>query len=380
MTTGAAPAHETAAIRSDIEDTRRDMTKTIGQIEERLSPAHLKEQMADLKESALGQYHDAKDHVKDDLSRELESARAKVQEEVRAAKIAVQQELHHARMAVREATVGKVEHMVKDARHAVSDAGTSILDTIKENPIPSAMLAIGLGWLLMNRNSAGSTGSRNALRGARGHDGDFGYSGRYGAEFDTRGYYGNVGTSHEENLLQRGQRAVGEALHSATQGVSTVGHRAQEGASHLADKAQMAMHDVGDSVGSLAHRAAEGAEHFAHDARETSLRAWHRAEIGVHRVEAGFETALRENPLAVGAVALAIGAAVGLSLPHTAKEDEWMGGTKDRLFERAEEAAHDALQKVEGKVDELAGSQKGSAKRPPTSGQSNDRSSNPHAV
>ena len=347
---------KTAAIRNDIAQTRNEMSNTINQIEERLSPAHLKEQIADLKQSALGQYHEAKDHVKDDLGRELELAKQKVQEEVHAAKLAVQQELHDARLAVRAATVGKVENMVHDARDAVSDAGTSILDTIRENPVPAAMAAIGIGWLLF-----GGGGKRSSSRRARASmrtNGNFDYAYDYGhgsGEFD----------GGQRSYLDRGRQMVGGALHSAEAGVSTAAHRVQDGASHLVDQAGAMIHDVGDSVGSVAHRATEGAAHLAHDAREEAAHlarqagrfgrnAMHQAQIGAHRVEEGFEATMRDNPLAVGAVALAIGAAIGLALPHTEREDQLMGAAKDRLVDRAQGMAHEALHKAEETVETLA--------------------------
>jgi hypothetical protein len=71
------------------------------------------------------------------------------------------------------------------------------------------------------------------------------------------------------------------------------------------------------------------------------------------RAERGAESILRENPLAVGAVALAIGAAIGMSLPSTSVEDEWMGETKDRLIHQAEELAGDAIHKVETTAGQL---------------------------
>ena len=49
-------AIKTAAIRGDIAQTRADMSRTVDQIEQRLSPAHFKEQVADLKETVLGEY------------------------------------------------------------------------------------------------------------------------------------------------------------------------------------------------------------------------------------------------------------------------------------------------------------------------------------
>ena len=356
MTQGSAPDAKTAAIRGDIAQTRDDMAKTIDQIEERLSPAHLKEQIADIKQSALGQYHEAKDHVKDDLGRELEMAKAKVQEEVRAAKLAVQQELHDARMAVREATVGKVENMVHDARDAVNDAGTSILDTIRENPIPSAMVALGVGWLLFGGKKSPRR-ARTTMRSPRlGYDDGYAYGADYGmSSGDYRG---------QRTFIDRGRRAVGGAMRQAGDGISGVAQRVQDGASTIADRAGGVMHDVEDTVGSMAHRATEGAAHMTHEAREEAMHlarearragrmAMRRAQMGAHRVEEGFEATMRDNPLAVGAVALAIGAAVGLALPHTAKEDELMGAAKDRLIDRAQGMAHDALQKVGESVETM---------------------------
>ena len=55
---------------------------------------------------------------------------------------------------------------------------------------------------------------------------------------------------------------------------------------------------------------------------------------------------MHENPLAVGAVAIAAGTAVGLVLPSTRLETEYIGETGERLVERVEDVARDALGKV----------------------------------
>src|SRR5688572_31631180 len=43
--------------------------------------------------------------------------------------------------------------------------GVSLLDMVKQNPIPVAMVGVGLAWLVMNGRSGGRTHSR--LRGSR---------------------------------------------------------------------------------------------------------------------------------------------------------------------------------------------------------------------
>jgi ElaB/YqjD/DUF883 family membrane-anchored ribosome-binding protein len=62
--------------------------------------------------------------------------------------------------------------------------------------------------------------------------------------------------------------------------------------------------------------------------------------------ETTVERWLRENPLTVGTVALAAGAAIGLGLPRTRTEDAWMGEARDTLVERAQETAQQAVEKV----------------------------------
>jgi hypothetical protein len=367
---------QTAAIRSDIERMRGDMSRTVNEIEERLSPAHLKEQVAnmtagvqadieqkvaELKHSVIGGYHEAKDHLKDDLGRELQGARHMVSDEIT-----------HARTAVRDATLGRVEHMVHDARESVTDAGTSVLDTIKANPIPAAMIGLGLGWLIFggsrSTSRAGSAErTTNRYRTDAGQRNAYGYGPGYGyADGRDEGDYGSAGP---RRVLRQGQRAVGNAVHAAGEGVSNLGHKVQDGASHLAEGAQGLAHDASESVSHFAqeagHRVADvaggardAAVHFAGDARVRGQRAVRGAGRQIMRAERGVESTLRENPLALGAVAIAIGAAIGLSLPHTHVEDEWMGDTKERLFHQAEDMAGQAIHRAEEAVGQLTAGEK----------------------
>lgn len=327
-------------IQKGIEQTRGDMSRTVNEIEERLSPARIEQQVEQLKESVLGNYHEVKDHLKDDISRELRDAKAKVKEEMIEAKEAVQDGFDHARTAVRQATVGKVEDMVQDARHMVHDAretvteaGSSVLGTIKANPIPAALVAVGLGWLIM---SARSSTPRITAYGATG--------------------YGPPRTT-PRRLVRKGQRAMSGAVHSVEEGAVDLGHRVQAGASRVAGKANGLVHDVGERVGSVAHEVGDRVTHLAHDVEHLAVDTGIRGRAMVRgagrqivRAERGLEGIIRENPLAAGAVCLAVGAAIGLSLPHTQREDEWMGAIKERFVERAEGVAGEALHKIEETV------------------------------
>ena len=56
---------------------------------------------------------------------------------------------------------------------------------------------------------------------------------------------------------------------------------------------------------------------------------------------------LRENPLAMGALAVGAGAAVGLAIPQSTQEHEVLGEARDTLVEKAQEKAQEAQQRVQ---------------------------------
>jgi len=81
------------------------------------------------------------------------------------------------------------------------------------------------------------------------------------------------------------------------------------------------------------------------------------------RLENGVERTMRDNPLAVGAAAMALGTEVGLALPHSRREDQLLGGMRDHLIDKAEHLAEDAVgtvrEKIEGAVEQIGASQQG---------------------
>jgi hypothetical protein len=85
-------------------------------------------------------------------------------------------------------------------------------------------------------------------------------------------------------------------------------------------------------VGSdLGERAASMGSDIGERARRTGAHA--RRYQG--RAREGFFQLLQRQPLVLGALGLAAGAALGAALPATRREDELMGGTSDDLKRRA---------------------------------------------
>lgn len=243
--------------RAEIERTRADMSETVDAIQERLSPENLKEQ--------------AKDRV-------------------------------------REATVGRAQ-----------EAGSGVVDTIRQNPLPAALAGIGLGWLFVSARRSSSSGQVRYRERVAGYPPGYDYPPPYEGVYEER--Y-QAGTS-------AGQ-AVGRARDKVGETTTQVQDKAGQAASRAQDKAS----EVADRTQDRASRIAEGARYQA------------------RRASGGFQRMLQENPLAVGALGVGVGAAVGLAIPETTKEHEVMGEARDNLVEKAQEKAQDAQQRVQRVAEE----------------------------
>lgn len=112
-----------------------------------------------------------------------------------------------------------------------------------------------------------------------------------------------------------------------------MGERMQGMREGVSGKLDSARQRTGDSMHHAADRARDGAR---------------RANEGAHRM-------LNENPMAAGAIAIAVGALLGSVLPSTRKEDELLGRTSDRLKGDARDLARKGRDKVAEAGREVTG-------------------------
>jgi len=228
-----------------------------------------------------------------------------------------------------------VSNATESVRHAASEkvrqmTDNSFMDTVRSNPIPSAMIGIGAAWLYFK----GRSNTRDS----------YGYSGNWRS---VRGYnpgmYGNT---------DRGEYAVGtrgSGYGSSEYGSSGYGTSGYSGSGYGSSGESIG--EAGEQVGSmgrgLASRASETAEEWRDSARYTTRRA-----------QLKFNDVLRDNPLMLGAAAALVGAAIGMSIPETEAENRLMGDARDAVVERAQDMASQAADKVSeaaGTVQQAAG-------------------------
>jgi gas vesicle protein len=353
---GSRDEDDPEKLRADIERTRAQMSETIGAIQDKWQPEELKHQ-------AVQQLNEVKEKLKEELREQLDELKGKVKEEIRDAKD-----------KLREATVGKVEHMVHNATDTVEHARDSIFETVRANPIPAAMVGIGIAWLLVRRRDARALPRADYRYVDRRFAGGYPYAGEmasanYDPRYERDDERSRLGRLQERTgeVAHRVQDAVGGAVQHASERTREVAHqvsdRTREVAHQVSDRTREVAHQVGDRTREVAHQVGDRAKEVAHQVQETAsdlaVRARgtaddlaERTRYGVRRAEDRLQTTYETNPLALGVVAVLAGVAVGLALPRTRREDRLMGQSRNELLRRAQRVAHEAIEKVQGAVGE----------------------------
>lgn len=325
--TGAAD--DPQRIEQEIALTRREMAGTLDSIQRRLEPERLKNE-----------------------------AKRKVEEAVEQAKDKVE-----------NATIGRVNDMTHRVTRKAANWRTNMINTIKENPVPAALVGVGLGWLIME--SAGNGDDYDQRYGNRYDDysyGGYGYGDytqddmRYSSRY-AQPYYGDhdmeeqgmgdrlqsvrrdVGRRVEETtgeLRDRAEHLRDEAAERLEETTGEIRHRAE----HLREEAGQLREDVGEQWDEFRDEAAVRAREMRYAARRQT-----------RQVKRSLQTMMEENPLAIGAAAIALGVLVGWAAPSTEAENRLMGEYRDDLVDqarseaetianRAQSAAREAVQDV----------------------------------
>lgn len=126
-----------------------------------------------------------------------------------------------------------------------------------------------------------------------------------------------------------------------------------------------------ETVGEYAASARETVGQYADSARTSARRASAGVRGAAHTATSSVDDFAREYPLAAGAIALAIGAAIGMAAPRTQWEDRAMGETRDRAWQKASQAASSITDTVADRMataaENLIGeSLSNAANRPPS--------------
>lgn len=160
-------------------------------------------------------------------------------------------------------------------------------ETVKNNPVPVTLIGLGIGWLML----AGSRDPHPSRTWAT--------------------------ASHTRDSMGAARERMGEMAHSAQE-------RMGEASARLGEMAQSTRYQMG-----------EAATRMRHQVRSQSAQ-----------VRDTYTYLRDEQPLILGVVGFALGAALGAGLPPTRQEDELMGEMRDEAMHRAREVGAEQLDKA----------------------------------
>ncbi len=298
-------------IRAEIERKRSQMTEKIDTIQDRLSPDHLKQQAQTMVQDIIQESTDA---------------------------------------------------IIEFARTGSKQAGSTLLETIKANPLPSAVIGVGLGWLAMNmmKSQAGDQGRYGDMYGRRqmdyGSNYGAGYTGSYsggrgmgqgarvpftGSSLDETysGEYGyeeewhNNPDVHPDTMYQR-EEGVGEKIgkvgEAAKTAVGKVGETAQNLAGTVAGAAQSAAGAVTGVAGKVGETAQDAAGKVGGAAQGAAGMAGRMGEGAGSMGESAMHVGQQARHQAMQAGRMAAGQAGSL-----ANQGQYQAGRMGRTVQRS---------------------------------------------
>jgi Protein of unknown function (DUF3618) len=196
----------------------------------------------------------------------------------------------------------------------VQTAGMKVLEGIKHSPVSSALLGVGVGLAAVGGIVAARTDT-------------------------TRGNTRNYDTV-KRNTVKRNikTRTYDERLRGMMETIENKDNDMNEDSS-ISGKLQGAKEMVSEGV---------------QQAKEVTQQ-------GAHRAKEGLDHVLEAQPLALGAVALLAGAAIGLLLPRTRYEDSFMGEKSDQIMSQAKDKASEVVDVAKSTVSDVVQTAKDTA-------------------
>lgn len=195
------------------------------------------------------------------------------------------------------------ETMMHASSHNPRNTAASVGGMVRGNPVPLALIGLGIGWLVLSQTGADERVSRSgvarrfgdASRQARGHLHDAGESVRHAAG----SAYDRAGST---------VRSAGEQVRSWTQ-ADDRGHEDPDGS------------------------------------RAGGAMARGRARRTLDRAGSGFWDMVDDHPLVAGIMGVALGAALGAGIPSSRYEDRLVGDYSDEAYDYAKDMARETMER-----------------------------------
>ena len=201
--------------------------------------------------------------------------------------------------------------------------GMMMMDHAKQNSIPLALIAAGIAWMAFGRWQR--TTLANGYVGVRPYDTYEGYQDEDGAGRKLKARVDGAVSAAKDAMSDAREKFSGAVDH-AKDGLSDVRTQAAERADEAKSRVSAMAHTLQDRAGDMRQKAQQT-----------------------------YQDTLDSEPLVIGAIGLAVGAAIAASLPGTPLERRYVGPTRDRLLGRGKDIAQSSLGDVKDVAERAYG-------------------------
>jgi ElaB/YqjD/DUF883 family membrane-anchored ribosome-binding protein len=210
------------------------------------------------------------------------------------------------------------------------EIGSSIGNSVKENPVPFLLTATGVAWMMF------------------GPDRSKRHSGYYETGYSEERYAG----TYTDDLYEDGSGTASGIGNKVRAGATAAGNQLSRSKEALREGVSKTSKTVKDTVSSTSSAVKDSLNRTTVAAQNKAVQAKEQ-----------FNVMLEEQPLLLGFLGVAVGAAIGFMLPHTQQEDQLVGEVRDKAIAKAkdfgaqsyEQARNIAEQKIAGTVQANAG-------------------------
>jgi hypothetical protein len=273
MKNPSAETSESETIRTDIEQTRESMDRTIDKISERMKPRHLLDQLLDFFRSHNGEKAGA--------------------------------------------TAGSV---LTSVGQRAGRAASGMVTVVRQHPVPTLLIGAGITWAIVENRRRHGNGHGSA------YDKSASDEPMHGAEWEEAQEFGEAEEFHASEV-------------EAVPNVST----------NVGEKISNAGANIGETMKQKTQRLKETTQKFGRRISDGARAVGRTAQRGYTTSRTKFVEASEEYPIAMGVGFLAAGVLLGLALPHSRKEDEWMGRaanqTKRKARQQFQSKAQDLMER-----------------------------------
>jgi hypothetical protein len=292
-------------IERDIDETRNRMDRTVDELEERLQPKHLL----------------------DDILAMFRSSGGETSEEM---------------------------------KHHMTSAGKTVMRKVKKNPVPVALIGAGVAWLMF---APEKPQLRRPRRRRRSSDSDYDYEAYY---YDEPYAFDDYDDFDDYPYAEPFQEPYGMADEAEDWHVSAEDRDFDDiegvGPEHH-ENGHDGKHRIKDRMKGAGSRARSAGRHTMEAGRHRAASAGRAMRNGYGRSRRAVSEGMHEHPLTAGALAFAAGMLAGFLTPETRQEDRLMGQAAGRVRRRARDAGQEAMQRGYDVASHAAGAAMEEAER-----------------